>query len=64
MPGLGQEEYKGTANNQVLRTQGHVKAISWGAPSGHFWDNLSFPGGSAGKESTCNVGDRGSIPGS
>ena len=24
---------------------------------------LSFPGGSAGKESTCNVGDLGSIPG-
>ena len=24
---------------------------------------LSFPGGSAGKESTCNVGDMGSIPG-
>ena len=23
----------------------------------------SFPGGSAGKESTCNVGDLGSIPG-
>ena len=25
--------------------------------------NLSFPGGSEGKESTCNVGDLGSIPG-
>ena len=25
---------------------------------------LSFPGGSDGKESTCNVGDLGSIPGS
>ena len=24
--------------------------------------NLGFPGGSAGKESTCNVGDLGSIP--
>ena len=24
---------------------------------------LGFPGGSAGKESTCNVGDLGSIPG-
>ena len=24
---------------------------------------LGFPGGSAGKESTCNVGDAGSIPG-
>jgi len=23
---------------------------------------LGFPGGSAGKESTCNVGDLGSIP--
>ena len=25
---------------------------------------LGFPGSSAGKESTCNAGDRGSIPGS
>ena len=25
--------------------------------------NLGFPGGSAGKESTCNAGDLGSIPG-
>ena len=25
--------------------------------------NLAFPGGSDGKESTCNVGDVGSIPG-
>ena len=25
--------------------------------------NLSFPGGSAGKESACNAGDLGSIPG-
>ena len=26
--------------------------------------SLGFPGSSAGKESTCNVGDAGSIPGS
>ena len=26
-------------------------------------DPVGFPGGSAGKESTCNVGDPGSIPG-
>ena len=26
-------------------------------------DSVGFPGGSAGKESTCNVGDQGSIPG-
>ena len=25
--------------------------------------SIGFPGGSAGKESTCNVGDLGSIPG-
>ena len=25
--------------------------------------SVAFPGGSAGKESTCNVGDLGSIPG-
>ena len=28
------------------------------------WWELGFPGGSDGKESTCNVGDLGSIPGS
>ena len=27
-------------------------------------DSLGFPGGSDGKESTCNAGDQGSIPGS
>ena len=27
------------------------------------WLKLSFPGSSAGKESTCNEGDPGSIPG-
>ena len=27
------------------------------------WEMGGFPGGSAGKESTCNVGDLGSIPG-
>ena len=27
------------------------------------WHSLGFPGGSAGKESTCNVGDPGLIPG-
>ena len=27
-------------------------------------ENLGFPGGSDGKESACNVGDLGSIPGS
>ena len=26
--------------------------------------NLGFPGGSVGKESACNAGDQGSIPGS
>ena len=26
-------------------------------------NNLGFPGGSAGKESTCNAGDLGSVPG-
>ena len=28
-----------------------------------FWMSLGFPGGSDGKESTCNAGDLGSIPG-
>ena len=29
----------------------------------HLWLFMGFSGGSAGKESTCNVGDLGSIPG-
>ena len=29
-----------------------------------FFENLGFPGSSDGKESTCNAGDLGSIPGS
>ena len=28
-----------------------------------FWSQRGFPGGSASKESACNVGDLGSIPG-
>ena len=28
-----------------------------------FYQQLGFPGGSAGKESTCNAGNLGSIPG-
>ena len=31
---------------------------------GYIYGNLGFPGGSNGKESTCNVGDLGLIPGS
>ena len=30
----------------------------------HLWDFLGFPDSSFGKESTCNAGDPGSIPGS
>ena len=29
----------------------------------YLWSHLGFPGGSAGKESTCNAGDLDSIPG-
>ena len=42
----------------------------WGAcifpnwSSHYLWLNRDFPGGSDGKESACNVGDPGSIPGS
>ena len=32
-------------------------------PDNNSFTNISFPGGSAGKESTCNVGDLGSVPG-
>ena len=39
----------------------HVLAIVNSAATPVF---VGFPGGSAGKESTCNAGDLGSIPGS
>ena len=33
-------------------------------PISGIWDTRDFPGGSDGKESACNVGDPGLIPGS
>ena len=38
----------------------HVNVIDW---DGTTMKPLGFPGGSDGKESTCKVGDQGSIPG-
>ena len=44
-----------------------VPTIQSGRPMGLIWvlppPSLGFPGGSAGKESACNVGDLGSMPG-
>ena len=37
--------------------------IFWGGFFGTFWDLLGFPDSSVGKESVCNVGDPGLIPG-
>ena len=45
-------------NDRVERTQAEVGQIRVQIQS------LGFPGGSDGKESTCNAGDPGSIPGS
>ena len=39
---------------------GGLQLLVVGSIYAHFWD---FPCGSAGKESTCNVGDLGLIPG-
>ena len=30
----------------------------------HYYDDMGFPGDTSGKESTCNTGDTGLIPGS
>ena len=60
---LGSESYKSLESNRltqkslilwasVVQSQGEVSFII-----------LGFPCGSAGKESTCNVGDPGSVPG-
>ena len=44
-----------------------VQSLGWEDPLEKGWAthpvSLSFPCGSAGKESTCNAGDLGSIPG-
>ena len=39
--------------------------LTFGATGSHIWvlKKFSLPGGSDGKESACNVGDPGSIPG-
>ena len=61
----GTSKVQGDRKQQSARITGSCQRNRLGeAPSGHFLDKLSFPGGSAGKESTCNVWDRGSIPGS
>ena len=45
---------------QVVNNLPAMKEIPVRLPTPVFW---GFPGGSAGKESSCNVGDLGSIPG-
>ena len=44
-----------------------VRSLGWEDPlekgKGFICTHVGFPGGSAGKESTCNVGDLGSLPG-
>ena len=45
--------------SQIYKTKG----CGFGDPEENFTAS-GFPGGSAGKESACNVGDVGSIPGS
>ena len=47
----------------TLAAQGVLVARSAQFLSAAFELSLGFPGGSAGKESTCNAGDPGSIPG-
>ena len=51
---------------QGLDGQGQVTVNGCRCASGVMrtcWGTVGFPGGSDGKESTCNVGDLGSIPG-
>ena len=47
-----------------LQSRGWQKVgHDWATSHSYKWYNWGFPGGSAGKESSCNAGDLGSIPG-
>ena len=46
----------------MRRTEGYSQVYSLYFFN-HLWEKLGFPCGSAGKESTCNAGDLGLIPG-
>ena len=54
-------EYR--TQNNVVNINNH-RTLKYTGPSTDIETVLGFPGGSAGKESTCNVGDPGWIPGS
>ena len=41
----------------------HTPTLSWHSVFCFHFGRMDFPGGSAGEESACNVGDLGSIPG-
>ena len=52
-----------------VRISSNGRALAWHVRSSEVSDHilpqvLGFPGGSDGKESACNAGDQGSIPGS
>ena len=49
---LGLQSTRLQESNMTENTHTHIQ-----------WDDLGFPCGSAGKESACNAGDLGSIPG-
>ena len=53
-----------TKEHGRLQSMGSQKVRhDWATSHSYNWYNWGFPGGSAGKESSCNAGDLGSIPG-
>ena len=62
--GHGSEETRGDIGGQTWRAAVHGVAKSWTWTEHLALNTKSFPGNSGGKESACNVGDPGLIPGS
>ena len=63
---LGISDIRGICHPSVVSLSGHCEKLV-SSLLGSFVDSLNlswgFPGGSGGKESACNAGDLGSIPG-
>ena len=62
-PAMQETQFDPWVRNIPWRRDRLPTTVFLGFPGSSAGIFLGFPGSSAGKESTCNVGDRGSIPG-
>ena len=63
----GYPTFRITVSLEQHRSELHGWSYTWVLKNSKYYSttcSMGFPGGSAGKESTCNAGDLGSIPGS